>query len=54
MNFQSLYIRISSQFDKIQIAFLAAVEFTSTCSAERLSQIAFLNFESSSLDLSAA
>jgi hypothetical protein len=54
MNFQSLYIRISSQFDKIQIAFLGAVEITSTCSAEKFNQIDFLNFKSSSFDLSHA
>jgi hypothetical protein len=42
-------MRISSQFGKIQIAFLGAVEITSTCSAEKLSQIDFLNSGSSSL-----
>ena len=54
MNFPFSYMRISSQFDKIQIAFLGAVEITSTCSAEKLSQIDFLNFKSSSFDLSHA
>jgi hypothetical protein len=53
-NFPSSYIRISSQFGKIQIAFLLAVEITSTCSAEKLSQIDFLNFKSSSFDWSHA
>jgi len=53
-NFPSSYIRISSQFEIIQTAFLGAVEITSTCSAEKFSQIDFLNSESSSFDWSHA
>jgi hypothetical protein len=54
MNFPFSYIRISSQFGKIQIAFLGAVEITSTCSAEKFSQIDFLNSLSSNFAWSPA